>query len=156
MGWAISLSTSHHEASGSRGHKEQRPSHRELWDTSLFPSGPFAFDFHGAELFLPLPPHSKLPTESQNRHRSHRQSSRRRHTLTTQHFGGKSKPSCRPGGDGGRAMTCRYLDQSRNLFHLVCCCGCWEQTQRCVTGFLLSDPSSENELSSREAADALS
>lgn len=93
--------TSNHEASGSQEHKELRPSHRELWDTSLFPSGCFAFDFHGAELFLPLPPDSKLPTsQSQNRHRSHRQSGRRRHTLTPQHFGGKSKPSCRPGGGG--------------------------------------------------------
>lgn len=56
MGGAISLSMSHHGASWSQEH---RPSHRELWDTSLFPSGCFAFDFHGAELFLPLLPDSK-------------------------------------------------------------------------------------------------
>lgn len=97
-----------------------------------------------------LTPDSKLPTESQNRHRSHRQSGQQRHTLTPQHFYGKSKPSCWPDGGRGRAMTCRYLDQSRCLFHLVCCCGCWEQTRCCVTGFLLSDPSPEHELNDRQ------
>lgn len=86
------------------------------------------------------------------RHRSHRQSGRRKHTLTPQHFDGKSKPLCRPGGGGGEGVTCRYLDQSQCPFHLVCCCGCWEQTWSCVSGFLISDPSPEHELSSQQAA----